>query len=90
MYYAVFNRNLPLVQQLVEQGANVNEDIGTDDTSILLTAIQWNNVNFQIVQYLVEHGADVNFAARRDGITSHDLGYDADINTLVAASETRR
>ena len=47
-----------LVQQLLKAGANVNYQRSNDESTPLLVAMSWNNVD--IVEDLLERGADIN------------------------------
>jgi len=59
LIYAIQNGSLPIIELLVENGANVNYVIKSKNKSVLTYAIELGELD--IVKHLVKCGADVNF-----------------------------
>ena len=56
--WACRNGERTMVQQLLKAGANVNHQRSNEESTPLLIAMSWGNVD--IVEDLLEHGADIN------------------------------
>ena len=78
LYIACAHGNLPIVQYLVEHGADTN----TGFDSPLLAAIQFGFPN--LLHYLVEHGADVNRASGQHMLSPLDVAAEYDRPDIVA------
>ncbi len=63
--------HLPAIQQLLNNGLDVNQDLDNDGTPLII-AVQ--NGHKRVVEFLLSHGADVNLESETDG------------NPLVAAA----
>jgi len=59
LWVAAAVNNLPLVQLLVEHGANVNHRTKTNSTPVRCACC---NNNIDMVRYLIAHGADIHIA----------------------------
>jgi bla regulator protein BlaR1 len=90
--------NLPLVQRLLERGADVNQPVPRDGNPLIVAAARGH---LEVAKTLVEHGADVNafvpedetplINAAREGhleVVTYLLEKGADINLAVLANGT--
>ncbi len=60
LYWAAKNKNLTLMQLLIQNGASVNEKTGRNDDNTLLIELI-SEENYIAANLLIEYGADINY-----------------------------
>jgi len=57
LYFACQEGYIDILEQLVENGANINKENNDDRSPLYIACLQGHE---NVVKYLVEHGADIN------------------------------
>lgn len=68
---AVIGNNVELVALLLQEGANPNQTLDSDNVTLLHFAAQNNSL--EVIPLLIEAGADIHAKTRPDGQTALDI-----------------
>ena len=71
--------NISEIQQLFDDGLNINQDIQGDGTPLIIAVRSGNK---DLVEYLLNRGADVNTESTRDGTALTEAAANNDVELL--------
>jgi len=60
LYLAIDRKLYSIIILLIQNGANINEFVGLENESLLMKAIDINNMNIDIIKYLIQECSNLN------------------------------